>query len=141
MPPRFPNRLGLLAIAACALGVTVAPPAGATVQFQKVFINDYLAEHPDRQFVEFVSREAKCNTCHQGCKSRKLHNAYGAALGDLLDAKADRDDREKILAALRNVESRPADPKNTSATTFGQRIQGSQLPAGPLEEARREPTE
>jgi hypothetical protein len=109
--------------------------------FQQVFVERYLAEHPDRDFVEFVRCQAKCYVCHQGCEDRKNRNAYGDALAERLDALADRDNVERILAALREAASLPADPAKPSGPTFGDRIAGSQLPAGELEDSEREPTE
>lgn len=139
MLPRRSRALSVVAFVVAMIGS--AAPTGATVQFQKVLTDEYLAAHTNRQFVDYVRREAKCNTCHQGCKDRKNHNAYGDALARLLDAKADRDDRAKVLAALREVESLPADRRQPAGPTFGDRLAAGQLPAGDLEDAKREPAE
>jgi hypothetical protein len=131
--------LALTGLALAGVALLPAPPASATMQFQQVFIDLYLADHPDRDFVEFVRSQAKCYTCHQGCEDRKNHNAYGQVLSNRLDALADREDATKVLAALREVENRPADPNDPDSPTFGQRIAESKLPAGELEDAKREP--
>jgi hypothetical protein len=136
MPSAALIALRIVPLAGVALA---AAPAAATLQFQQVFLDQYLADHPDRQFVEFVRTEAKCYTCHQGCEDRKNHNAYGAELAKHLDALADRENVAKILAALRDVEDVPVDAAQPKGPTFGQRIAASQLPAGELEDAKREP--
>jgi hypothetical protein len=137
MSPRFWHLLRALPLA--ALPLAAATNALATMQFQQVFIEQYLADHPDRQFVEYIRCEAKCFSCHQGCEDRKNHNAYGTLLAERLDALADRQNVEKILAALREVAKRPADPSLPSGPTFGDRLSASKLPAGTLEDAKREP--
>jgi hypothetical protein len=139
MDPRFWQLLR--ALAAAALLFVAAPNSRATMQFQQVFTEQYLADHPDRQFVEFVRCEAKCYTCHQGCEDRKNHNAYGAALAKLLDALADRENVAKVLAALREVENLPADPSEPDGPKFGDRISAGKLPAGELDVLKREPGE
>jgi hypothetical protein len=97
---------------AAALACCLPSAAYATVSFQRVFLEAYLAEHPDPAFVAYVRGEARCNTCHQGSKNRANRNAFGHALAALLDARADRKDTAKILAALHKVETSPADPSN-----------------------------
>jgi hypothetical protein len=126
----------LIAIALC-----LAQQAGATVKFQRVFVDDYLADHPDRPFVDYVRTTAKCYTCHQGCKNRQNHNAFGGALAKRLDAAADRNDVAKILAAFVEVESLPADAANPAGPTFGQRIADGKLPAGEVEQSQSEPAQ
>jgi hypothetical protein len=139
MPVRRSLALRTISLVACTMGT--AAPVAATVQFQKVFTEEYLNEHADRQFVEYVRHEAKCNACHQGTKDRKNHNAYGEALAERLDAKADAKSLERILAALREVERLPADPRQPASPTFGDRLAAGKLPAGELEAAKREPSE
>lgn len=134
-----PAPVPLQSIALAALVICIASPCRATVQFQKVFVDEYLAEHSDREFVEYVRTKAKCFTCHQGSKHRQNHNAYGRVLAELLDAPADNKDSAKIVAVLREMESRAADPSMLDGTTFGQRIAASRLPAGELDDAKREP--
>ncbi|MEX2316965.1 MAG: hypothetical protein WD669_07425 [Pirellulales bacterium] len=137
--PARPRVLPLACLPLAGLALCPAPPAKATMQFQQVFIDQYLADHPDRDYVEFIRSQAKCYTCHQGCEDRRNHNAYGQVLADRLDALADRDDVSKVLAALREVENLPADPKTPDGPTFAERIAASLLPAGDLEDAKREP--
>src|SRR4029079_16724049 len=108
-------------------------------QFQQVFIDRYLADHPDRDFVDYVRCQAKCNVCHQGCENRKNHTDYGRELAKRLNALADRNNTAKILAAYKEVADLPADASNPTGPTFGQRIADGQLPAGQLDDAKREP--
>jgi hypothetical protein len=110
------------------------------MQFQQVFLDQYLADHPDRAYVEFIRCQAKCYTCHQGCQDRRNHNAYGRELAGHLDPLADRDNLAKILAALKEVEKLPADASQPDGPTFGDRIRAGKLPAGDLEDAKEEPT-
>jgi hypothetical protein len=117
-----------------------AERADATLQFQKVFVREYIADHPDCEFAEFVQRKVKCNICHQGTKDRTQHNRFGAELARLLDHRADKDDGEKIIAALRTVADLPADPSQADGPTFGHLIEAGKLPGGDLEDAKREPT-
>jgi hypothetical protein len=137
MLPRLAPTLRTLTLAATPL--CAAAPAAATMQFQQVFLDQYLADHPDRAFVEFIRCEAKCFTCHQGCEDRKNHNAYGAELAKHLDALSDRENAAKVLAALREAEKLPADSSKSGGPTFGDRITASKLPAGELEAAKQEP--
>jgi hypothetical protein len=107
--------------------------------FQQVFVDQYLADHPDGQFVEFVRCEVKCFACHQGCEDRRNRNAYGDALAERLDALADRENAAKVLAALREAERLPADPARPDGPTFGALISAGKLPAGELDDLKREP--
>ena len=135
--PLSPARLAL----AVALLSLAAERAAATLPFQKAFIREYVADHPDREYAAFVQRTAKCNVCHQGTKDRKNLNPYGAQLAKLLDYHTDNHDAEKIAAALQTVADMPADPSRTDGPTYGERIAEGELPAGELENMKREPAE
>jgi hypothetical protein len=135
----------LLRLARIALAVTLlqlaSERAAATLPFQKAFIREYAADHPDREYAAFVQRTAKCNVCHQGTKDRKNLNPYGNQLAKLLDYHTDNHDAEKISAALQTVATMPADPSRSDGPTYGERIADGELPAGDLENLKREPAE
>jgi hypothetical protein len=132
----FPVTAVLLPLVGAALAF--APEASATRPFRDVFIDQYLADHPDRDYVDFVRRQARCYTCHQGKKDRRNCNAYGTELAKYLDAEADRENAAKVLAVLHEAENAPVDPSQPDGPTFGDRIKASLLPAGDLEDAKRE---
>ena len=78
------------------------PQAKAIKQFKDQFEAKYVK--PDSQDAKEkalaeAAAKAKCLICHEG-KSKKSRNAYGRALAELLDRKKDRDNQEKIQAAL-----------------------------------------
>jgi hypothetical protein len=74
-------------------------------------------------------------------KNRKNLNAFGAELAKLLDAKVDRDDKAKILAAIHEAAKQRFDASAAGGSTFGERIAAGKLPAGELADAKREPGE
>jgi hypothetical protein len=110
------------------------------LQFQKVFMEEYIAKHKDKKFAEYVTKKVKCHICHQG-KLRKHHNPYGEHLVELLDRKKDIRDVPKIKAALEKVAKMHSDPDDDKSPTYGAMIAASQLPGGPLEEVQKEPEE
>ena len=125
--------------AAALSAATVAPRiARATVEFQKAFIAEYVAEHPDEEFAKFVKRKARCNLCHQG-KGHDYENAYGLRLAELVDAEAIKDDEEQMREALRKVAEMPFDADAPDGETYGARIAASKLPAGELDDLKKEP--
>jgi hypothetical protein len=135
--PLSPARLAL----AFALVTMAAERAAATLPFQKAFVREYVTDRDDPEFATLVQRNAKCNVCHQGTKSRKNLNPYGAELAKLLNYRTDNHDGEKIAAALQEVAALPADPSRTDGPTYGERIAEGELPAGNLESLQREPAE
>lgn len=104
--------------------------AWAVIQFRNEFVARYVKkdskEPKDQAFAQLVE-EAKCNICHVGT-DRKQRNAYGDALDRLLDRTKDARDKEKIQAALAEVESVKVDPKDPKSPTFGDRIKAGELP-------------
>jgi intergrase/recombinase len=70
-------------------------------------------------------KKTACNLCHTG-NSKKMRNDYGKALDELLDKKADKDNSEKIQAALKKV----ADQKSPAGPTFGELLKKGELPGG-----------
>lgn len=120
-----------------------AQQAMAIAQFQAQFIKAYINDHPDKEFQKHVKKEAKCHICHQGKVTPKNvhHNAYGKHLVDLLDAKEDKKDVEKMLNAFEKVAKMHSDPKDEKSPTFGDLIKASKLPGGDLAESQKEPKE
>jgi hypothetical protein len=134
------SSLPLLALCVAAVLIGLPSTACAVVQYQKVFISEYLNEHPDEEFATFAKRKARCYLCHQG-KGNKHNNVYGAHLAKLLDHKKDKKDVEKIAAALRKVAKLPFDPAAKEGETFGDRIQASKLPGGELADLKKQPAD
>jgi cytochrome c2 len=120
-------RLAILGLSLACAGS--AREAFAIKQFAEEFKAVYVKEGtPLAAEVE----TAKCNVCHKG-KSKKNRNAYGEALAELLDKKADKENKEKIRQALETVAKESSDPANPDAPTFGDLIAEGKLPGGPLE--------
>jgi hypothetical protein len=118
-----------------------ATPAAAILPFYKVWEAEYLANHPDKEYVALVKKPAnRCFVCHVG-KKRSHRNVYGAQMEELLDAKKDMKDKEKILAAIKKASEAHVDPNDTSSETFADRIAASKFPGGELEEMKKEPAE
>lgn len=126
--------------AVALLGLT-AKSASAIAPFQAVFIKEYINDHPNEEFAKMVKTKAKCHVCHQGKKVGPHRNAYGKQLEELLDAKTDKKDVEKIKAALAKVAEMHSDPDDEKSPTFGELIAKGELPGGDLEKAKEEPAE
>ncbi|RIK72485.1 MAG: hypothetical protein DCC67_19195 [Planctomycetota bacterium] len=135
------RKLALTPLLAMALWSFGAQTVLAIAQFQAVFIKEYITDHPDKEFADYVKKKAKCNICHQGKVSPKNvhHNVYGTPLVEMLDPEKDKKDVEKIKKALAEVAAMPSDPKDEKSPTFGDLIKQSKLPGGPLEESQKEP--
>ena len=128
-------------VAALLIGLSAARPAVAVVQFYNVFKAEYLANHPDKEYIAALTKASdKCYVCHQG-KKRKNHNAFGEHLVELLDRKTDMKDVEKIKAALEKVLAMHVDPKDEKSETYADRIKASKWPGGELEALKKEPAE
>lgn len=135
------RKSALITLLALAILAVNAGSAMAIAQFQAVFIKQYINDHPDQEFAKYVKTKAKCNVCHQGKVSPKNvhHNAYGKHLVELLDAEKDKKDVEKIKKALDEVAKMHSDPEDDKSPTYGDLINASKLPGGPLEESQKEP--
>lgn len=126
--------------AVALLGIT-AETASAIAPFQAVFIKEYINDHPNEEFAKMVKTKAKCHICHQGKKVGPHHNAYGKHLVELLDAKEDKKNTEKIKEALTKVAEMHSDPDDDKSPTYGELIAKGELPGGDLEKAKEEPKE
>lgn len=130
----------LILLVAVVVSAT-AQPAAAVLQFYKVWETEYLTNHPDKDYAALVKKPAnRCFVCHVG-KKRTHRNAYGKQLEELLDAKKDTKDKEKILAAIKQVADKHFDPTDDKSETFVQRIEASKFPGGELDELKKEPAE
>ena len=122
------KKLGLMMVCAvCALAFVVQS-ASAIPPFGKAFNAKYVEGNDNAAFVEAV-KEAKCNVCHKGTKKTD-RNAYGMALSELLDKKADAKDEAKINEALDKV---AAMKSAEDGPTFGELIKEGKLPGGSAE--------
>lgn len=119
-------------LALSLLVVFTAQTAYAIKPFETEFKAQYVKEDSsvatEKALAEAVA-EVKCNVCHKGKKKKDL-NAYGLALGELLDKKKDKKDLEKIRAALDKVAALKSDPSASDAPTFGDLIKEGKLPGG-----------
>ena len=110
-----------LVTALATMAVLAPAPALAIKQFEEEFKAVYVKEGtPLAAAVE----TAKCNVCHVG-KSKKDRNAYGDALAERLDKKADKDDKDKIRKA---PEEGAKLPSKVDGKTFGDLIADGKLP-------------
>ena len=133
-------RRAILALVTVVLSQTGLRSAEAIMQFNKVFVDDYVKEHKDKEFAEYVEKKVKCFLCHQG-KKKSNHNAYGKHLVPLLDKKEDKENVEKIRAALEQVGKMHSDPKDEKSPTYAELIAAGKLPGGSLEDSQKEPEE
>jgi hypothetical protein len=115
-----------------ALGLVMwASPALAVKEFKDEFEAKYVkpdSKNPNDTALVKAVQEAKCLVCHEG-KSKKNRNAYGSQLNKLL-TQDDKENKEKIKAALEKVAAIKADAKNAQSPTFGDLIKQGKLPAG-----------
>ena len=119
----------------------LAKPAHAIKQFSDEFLKLYKVDKKDESPSAFAKAvlEAKCYTCHQGKKSKKNRNRYGAELSKLLDKKKDAKNPEKIVEALEKVAKMHVNAKDKKSPTYGELIKAGKLPGGPLKEVKEEP--
>lgn len=132
----------ILMVAVSAFAISgLAAPALAIKQFSDEFLKLYKVDSKAEEKSEFAKAvlEAKCFTCHQGRKSKKNRNAYGAELAKLLDRKKDAKNPEKIVEALEKVAKMHTDPDDEKSPTYGDLIKAGKLPGGPLKDAKEEP--
>jgi hypothetical protein len=132
------RKLALVMFFAVVAVVISVRPAHAIMQFQKEWIKLYVGDDKDSDFAKEV-KKAGCFICHQG-KLRKHHNPYGIHLVDLLDKKADMKNPEKIIEAIKKIEPLHSVAGDDKSPTYGELIKKGELPGGPLDEAKKEPT-
>ena len=120
----------VLAVAWLGRGTPQAKADNAyRVEFVAKYVKADSSDSKDKAFAAAVDK-AKCAICHEG-KNKKNRNNYGNALAELLNRKTDAENKEKIQAALKKVESKRSDPKNDKSPTFGDLIKAGKLPFAP----------
>lgn len=143
------SRRRIVIFAVCVATVAAwsrIPAVYAIPPFYKEFQAKYLkadsADEKDQAYTALVKKKAKCNVCHKGRK-KKMHNAYGLQLKELLkkaDFKAARlkaepeKCKEEINAALEKVAALKSN--GDDSPTFGELIAQRKLPvaiAAPVE--------
>ena len=97
-------------------------------EFKAVYVKPDSADPAEKALAAEVET-AKCNVCHAG-SSKKERNAYGNALAERLDKKADAKDVAKIKKALEEVAALPSDPAKADTPTFGALLKEGKLPGG-----------
>jgi hypothetical protein len=97
-------------------------------EFKAVYVKPESTDPAEKMLVAEVE-SAKCNVCHKG-SSKKERNAYGEALAERLDKKADAKDVAKIKKALEEVAALSSDPTKADAPTFGALLKEGKLPGG-----------
>lgn len=114
-----------------------APRALAIKQFKDEFDAKYVkpdSKDPKEKALAEAATQAKCLICHEGA-SKKDRNPYGHALAKLLDRKEDKDNKEKIQAALDTAAKEKSKADDPNAPTFGDLIKEGKLPGGEPKEA------
>ncbi len=141
------------ALAACiAAGVLLGkvPAALAIPAFYKEFQEKYVkadsTDEKDVTFAELVTKKVKCNVCHMG-NSKKMRNAYGAQLSELLKKDNFKPARLKeegdaakaeILAAFDKVAAMKS--AGDDSPTFGDLIAQGKLPGSTAEPEKQAST-
>ncbi len=136
------HKYGLMLLAGLLATCGLARPAAAIKSFQVEFEKLYVGEESDTElgklFAEKKMKKVRCLVCHQG-KKKKVRNAYGIQLSDLLDKKKDKKDKEKIIEALKIVAEMKSNPEDSESPTFGEIIAEGKLPGGTLEDLKKNP--
>lgn len=132
----------LIALAIASFAVSSATPAFAIKQLQDQFKANYAGDKADEGFKKLVA-EAKCNVCHtKKEKSKKVRNAYGKALHEMLEkdefpVKDFKKDPEKYAERLKDIfkklESEESGDKEHK--TFADRMKANLLPGGDVDGA------
>lgn len=106
--------------------------AHAIAPFKKEFDDKYVKASPatpEEEAFAAAAKKAKCNVCHVGTKKTE-RNAYGLALDEFLDKKADVKNKEKIQEALDKVAAMHSVKDDPNSPTFGDLIKQGKLPGG-----------
>lgn len=131
-------RLSIVVVLLAFVG-GVARQAAAFPAMQAAFYKEYLTDSANPDYVKMVKTEAKCGLCHQGKKSKKNRNAYGAHLAELVDMKKDARNADKLKEALVTVAAMHSVEGDATSPTYGELIAEGKLPGGDLKAAIEEP--
>ncbi|HEX5446153.1 MAG TPA: hypothetical protein VFW87_20160 [Pirellulales bacterium] len=144
----------LLAGIGFALAATMHLPSAQALppffkEFQATYLKPDSADAKEKEFAALVIEKVKCNVCHVAKKPKKMRNAYGTALSELLKKdkfKADRlkaepdKVKEEIVAAFNAIAAKKSG--DDKSPTFGELIAQHKLPGGDATpEAAEEPAE
>ena len=127
-------RTVVLLIAGGVLLCAIAGDAHAIPNFKKRFEAKYADKNGtdvQKSVNKAMGKGTKaCLVCHKG-KSKKMRNAFGEKLSDLLDKKADKNNMKKIDEALEKVVKMKIHPDKADSATFGDRLAAGKLPVDP----------
>jgi hypothetical protein len=98
-------------------------------EFKAVYVKADSTDPAEKALAAAVD-EAKCNVCHIKGKDKKERNAYGEALAERLDKKADAKNVEKIRKALEEVAALPSEAGKADSPTFGAILKQGKVPGG-----------
>jgi len=106
-------------------------------QFQETYLKPDSEDEKDKEYATLIIKKVKCDVCHVKGKPKKMRNAYGMQLSELLDknnfktarVKAEPDKvKEEIAAAFEAVAAKKSGDEKSP--TFGELIAQRQLPGG-----------
>jgi hypothetical protein len=106
-------------------------------EFQATYLKADSSDENEKAFAALVIEKVKCNVCHLAGKPKKMRNAYGTQLSEILkkdNFKADRlkaepdKVKEEIVAAFTAVAAKKSGDE--SSPTFGELIAQHKLPGG-----------
>jgi hypothetical protein len=106
-------------------------------EFQATYLKPDSADGADKEFAALVIDKVKCNVCHVAGKPKKMRNAYGTQLSEILKKDNFKPDRlkaepekvkEEIVAAFNAVAAKKSGDE--SSPTFGELIAQRKLPGG-----------
>ena len=64
------GRVSLLLLLAIGFLLGLTSRAEATTEFHKIFVSEYLKDHPDKKFAKFAKRKANATFVHVGRKKQ-----------------------------------------------------------------------
>ena len=129
-----------ICLAACAgfvISAVLVDSARAVKVFTTEFNAVYLEDCDDAEFVE-TAKQRKCSVCHFGKKKKDL-NAYGVAIGTLLDedhykSRRVREEPEKVSQEVREALKKAESMKTPCGLTWGELLKSGKLPDDKLAE-------
>ncbi len=125
-----------LVFCAVVAGVFGIRPASAVkeflAEFKALYVKPKTSDRTMKIFNEAVEKKG-CTICHRGqpAKPKKAWNAYGTQLKQLIN-KNDRENPQRIAAAMKTVGTIKSDPADPKSPTFGRRLSQGKLPVGEI---------
>jgi hypothetical protein len=111
-------------------------------QFQETYLKPESEDEKDKEFAALVTTKVKCEVCHIKGKPKKMRNAFGLQLSELLDKNNFKPARlkaepekvtEEIAAAFETVAAKKSG--DDESPTFGELIAQHKLPGGDAQPA------